>query len=434
LGRAIAIPEKWTITVANTWATNDTCTLTINGKDLVLTVGATVTTTAIATAIKEMVNGDTITGDATRNETGDNVGEFARITATVNSSVVTLTADDDGVPFDLTVTESTAGDGTATESNTQNATGPNFWDNADNWSGDTVPVDGDTVVFDSGDVSLLYALSTGIEPAALIITPGYTGHIGLPLVNEDEPSLPYDEYRDTYLILENDAGTAACAISLEDGEGAGSGRIKLDLADCATATVNVRFTGQRAEEGVPALLIKNTASSAILNLQRGDVGVAFFDGEAGHLATVRVGFLEDQAGDSSLVCGDGVDLADAAITITGGTVSLDSATGSGTIDVYGGELEVRSAAHASIDLDGGTLFYRSTGTLTTLAVGGGAVADFRKDVRARTVTNCTLFEGGSILDPYKTVTWTNGIDVTRAALAEVTVDLGPHLTLTPSAI
>jgi len=53
LGRAEAVKQKSTVTVSGTWVTGETGTLTIGGADLVLTVGTTVTTADIATAIKE---------------------------------------------------------------------------------------------------------------------------------------------------------------------------------------------------------------------------------------------------------------------------------------------------------------------------------------------------------------------------------------------
>ena len=374
------------------------------------------------------------TGDHTFSQTGNNIGEFARITATVASSVVTLTADDGGVPFTLSVSESTAGTGIATEATATAATGPNHFSNADNWSGDTVPVDGDDVVFDSGDSDCLYGLATAIQPASISITQGYTGRIGLPKTNEDEPTLPYDEYREEYFQLTNDVGTSSSIIEFGSGAGTGSGRIKLDLNDAGNITVNVFDSGQREETDVPAILLKGTDADTILNLNRGDVGVAFFDGESGHLATVRVGYIDNQAGDSQLVLGSGVDLTNSALSISGGAVQIDSTTSSGTIDMYEGELTILSGAHADIDIDGGVCYYRSTGTATTIRVGGGGTLNFTRDINARTVTNCELHAGGSILDPFKSVTWTNGVDVTRAGLGEVTLDLGVHLTLTPSAI
>jgi len=196
-GDAVDVSQVDTITVANTWATADTCTLTINGKDLVLTVGTDTTTAQVALAIQEMVSNTTQTGTGnhTFSETGDNIGEFAELTATVSGSVVTLTSDK-GVPFTLAVVEVTAGSGTSVEATATAATGKNFFDNADNWSGTTVPVDDDDIVFDSGDVDLKYNIDqNGVTATSITIFQSYTGKIGLPETNSDNSSLTYREYR-----------------------------------------------------------------------------------------------------------------------------------------------------------------------------------------------------------------------------------------------
>ena len=90
LGAAVDIAEVYTILFANTWASADTYTLTINSKDIGLTLGAGNTaTTDVATAVKEMINGDAATiSTHTRSQTGNNVGEFARLTATASGSTL----------------------------------------------------------------------------------------------------------------------------------------------------------------------------------------------------------------------------------------------------------------------------------------------------------------------------------------------------------
>ena len=108
IGRAAAIPEIRTITIANTWAQNDTLTVTIGGASLVLTVGTSVATTDVAAALKAMLEGDALVGDESRTNTGDNIPQFSEFDSTVSGSVVTLTGSTDGLPFAITVTESTA--------------------------------------------------------------------------------------------------------------------------------------------------------------------------------------------------------------------------------------------------------------------------------------------------------------------------------------
>jgi len=429
LGRAVDLADRWTFTVANTWATNDTATLTINGKDLVLTVGATATTAGVAAAIVAMVNGAAAVGTEGRSALGSEVGEWSRITASVSSSTVTLTADDKGVPFTVSVAESTAGSGTLDSlTNATVATGKHFFSNADNWTGDTVPVDDDVIVFDSGDVDCKYGLSPAIQPAGVIITQGYEGTIGLPEVNTDDPALPYDEYRTKYLTF--DDNSVNCAYTIGEGAGPGSGRIRID-AGAGQSTFNVRNTGTRLETNTPALLLLGTHASNELNVQKGDVAAAFFDGEAATLATLRVGYLESIDGDSRVVCGDGVTLSSCTVTQSGGELTIESATGSGTIQQLAGTLTVLAGAHASI-IHAGTVYYRSTGTLSALKTMGGGVFDLRRDNRGRTISAAEIYSGGEIHDPNRTGTWSAGVDLIRCNIFQVTVDLGTHVTLTPS--
>jgi hypothetical protein len=72
--------------------------------------------------------------------------------------------------------------------------------------------------------------------------------------------------------------------------------------------------------------------------------------------------------------------------------------------------------------------------VTTWNVSDGGTLDYSRDMRSRTVTNANVYAGGAVLDPHKTVTFTNGVDLVRCGLADVTLDVGTHLTLTPSAI
>jgi hypothetical protein len=85
-------------------------------------------------------------------------------------------------------------------------------------------------------------------------------------------------------------------------------------------------------------------------------------------------------------------------------------------------------------VDGGTLLWQSTGTVTTLRVSDGGTADYSEDIRPRTVTNCSLSSRAALLDPFRTVTFTNPIALARCKLAELReLDLGTHITLAVAA-
>ena len=411
--RALPTAQVNTITVANTWAAADTATLTINSRALVLTVGATVTTTAIATAIKEMLNGDTITGDATRSETGDNVPEFAELVATVSSSVVTVTGSTKGKPFTLTVTENTAGTGTATGAVATAATGPNHWDNVNNWDTGALPADTDTVYIDNSDVSILYGLDqSAIEPAAVYIAMSFTGDIGLPEVDE---AGGYAQYRSQYLQL----GPAILQVGL--GAGTGSRRIKIDSTtdQCALTVMN---TGS-SNDGLPAFIWKGTHAANALVMRSGQVGVGVFGGEAATLATYKVD-------DGQLIFGAGVTLSGALVQ-NGGAIAVNSAIAT-SLTMLGGTTTIDgTGAVAQLTVRGGTCVYKTTGTLGgATIVSGNGVLDFEQDPSAKTVTNPIDLYGQSafVLDGEKVV-GTLIVDYNEGATAEQ-VRFGSNIRLT----
>ena len=433
-GGAVAVKQVDTITVANTWATADTVTLTINGRDLVITIGADTTTANVATIIKQAFNGDTQTGTGDHtvappiaDSGGQAIPEFTEIVAAVASSVVTLTANTAGVPFTLSVVEVTAGTGTAVEATPTAATGPFYWDNADNWDTGAVPVDSDDIVFDQNSGSVKYVLDQGaVTPNSISIREGWDGEIGLPQINDDAVGNPYVEYRATALKIGNSGDANPYTVTIDSSKLAGA---RFDF-DTGQVTVNVFNTGPELDDGTPNVILKGSHASNQVNVNRGSVGVAHLPGETAVVATLRVGFVVNVAGDSNVKCSDGVTLT--TINQQGGF--LEIATATTLIDMTDGELTVLDGAHTAINVDGGICLYRSTGTLTTLNAGNGGTADFSRDMRDRTVTNCNVFAGASVLDQFQTVTFTNGLDLQRCSLEDVTLKLGTHFTITLSAV
>lgn len=435
-GNALAVAQVTTITISGTWATSDEAVITINGKDITLTVGTDTTTTQVALGLQEMFTGTTQTG------TGDHtfsvldaqtIPEFREITATVSTNVITLTGDTAGKPFTVTTSETTAStDGeVGTPSTTTAATGPNHVDNADNWSTGSVPVDDDDIWFDSGSIPVKYALDqNAVTPASINVTMGYTGTIGLPETNTDTSGYPYREYRDTYLKYGNSGDASTIAVNIGQGPGQGSGRIKIDN-NTSQSVVNVQATGQQAESGIPSFLWKGTHASNVFNVTKGDCGIAFFADDSATVATLRVGYQTNQLGDSSVECGGSTTLT--TLDVTGG--SLTTRSNVTTAGVNGGSLIHTDGTLGTLSLDAGECVYRSDGTLTTANVGSGGTLDFRQDMRARTVTNCQLNDGAGYRDPNGTVTHTNNIDLYRCTIGDLSVfEHPPHKTIGFSAI
>lgn len=408
IGNAINIFDVWTITIADTWAAADTVTITINGNDLVITVGATDTaTTDVAQAILDAFNAasrldGTGTTDATSNVGGQEINEFTELAATLSGSVVTLTARTAGKPIVLTVTEATAGNGTATEANATAATGRNFFNNADNWSDATVPVDDDDVVFDRGNVDCLYGLAqSAVTPTSLTIAAGYTGNIGLPPVNIDNSSKPYSEYRTRALTLGVSGDANNMAVNIGQGEGSGSRRLNLDFGD-GQVTGNVYRTGQPIDAATPPLQIAGTHASNVWQVLRGVVGFAFLQGQSCVIATLRMGYISNQASDANVRCGSGCTLA--IIEKSGGILEVNSAVGTSLKNTAGDTTINGTGAVTGLSIYGGNVFYSTTGTLGgNPIVAGTGILDFSRDMRSKTVTNPIELHGdkAKFIDPYK---------------------------------
>src|SRR5690349_5313370 len=160
--------QTYTITIANTWAQNDTATITIDNVAFVVTIGTLVTTAQVATTIQQALSGTTLT-DTSASCTisiadggAASIPQFSEFTATVSSSVVTLTANGSGAlagkPFTVSVTESTAGTGTAAGAAGITATSQYHASEVDNW-GNAAPADNDTLVWDEGSIDTRYDLN-----------------------------------------------------------------------------------------------------------------------------------------------------------------------------------------------------------------------------------------------------------------------------------
>jgi hypothetical protein len=405
-GNALDVKQISTITIANTWATGDTATLTINGKDLVVTVGATDTTTDdVATAIKEAWEGATRldgTGstDATSNAGGQEFGEFAEASASVSGSVVTLVARTAGKPFTLTVTESTAGSGTATGATAQAATGKNFWNNADNWDGGSVPANDDIVVFRDSDVKCLYGLPNGSLEVTLQVWMSYTGEVGLPTINRDNPQQPYYEYRQRYVRLD-DAGTGtniAHRFGLgKDGTGFRLFNLKHISLKCSPI---VYSTGIPLTErvGTKSLNICCADTTSTLTVHSGSVDCSSQDGGTSAFVNVTVS--------------DGDVRAVAAIHTSGGTVNVDGGNvlvgGSGaiaTMNVRSGVLTTENQTGTVTTISvyaAGTVNWKSAATITNLYSYGGTFDARNAD--SFTITTASLFRGSRFYDPYNRMT------------------------------
>ncbi|MFZ5829143.1 MAG: hypothetical protein ACOY3P_03610 [Planctomycetota bacterium] len=417
-GGAAAVAQVDTLTVGGTIETSDVFSITIGNKTLSV-VGGSATAATVAAAIVSAWNA----------LSAEDYPEFAEITAAEGSGgTLTLTADVPGVPFTVSVATTESGGGAADDQTFGRAatvanSGPKDWNTAANWSGGAVPVNSDDVIIDLPDVEILYGLAqSAVTLSSLKIVANQSLLIGLPRVNESG----YPEYRDTYLAI----GATACTVEQRGSRSVT--RLKLDTGS-AQATLVVNGTGSEVgdEADVPAMCWKGTHASNAVTVNRGSLGIACLPGEVATAAAIDIGYQSIVESDSYVWCGAGCTLT--TVEKIGGNLRADASLT--TLTQTGGNTTTRAAAAiTTANIDGGTLYHESSGTITTANIGSGAALDLRRDMRSRTVTNANLYSGGAIYDPGKSVTWTNGIDVLRAALTAVTLDIGSHLTITPSAV
>ena len=328
----------------------------------------------------------------------------------------------------MTGSSSLTSSGTQTITCTQKTapTGPNWWSEPDNWqtpgsTTPTLPQAGDVVVFEASDVSCLYGLeSNNVALSELHIKASYTGDIGLPKHNG-----LYYECRPTALKV------TATNVYVGEGEGSGSSRVRLDLQAIQT-TVEVFSTGAAADD-LPAFIWKGTHASNVCRVYKGSVGIAMeTHGDDSKLSLLEVGFVDSEESDAQVWVGAGVSQL-TTVNQIGGQVVVDTNSALTTSDYTkeGGTLEWKGEGAITTlkELEGRT-DYLSTGTITNLTVGDEGAVYFTKDLRSRTVTNCTLEAGSTLIDSNRTVTFTNGIVLSNTNLSEITLDVGTHVKLT----
>jgi len=380
------LAEVKTITVGGTWANGDTATLTINGKAIAVTFGAGVPTIQqVAAALKAAWAGDAVTSYAeTRNNTGNDVPEFAEITASVTGAVLTLTKSDQGEPFTLVESETSAL-GTLTQATSVAGDGPNWWSLAGNWSASGVPVSTDDVWAENTDVSIKFGLGqSAVTLTSLHLMASFSGDLGLPDRNDGG----WFEYLAGYLAI------GATTWHVGEGPGPGSPRIRIDNGAVAM-TGNVWQTGRSEEEGTPALLWKGTNAANVLNVNRGDVGVCWLPGEVATLATLRVGYVDNQETDARVRCGAGLTLT--TYEQDGGETDLYA--GCTTITMAGGKLHMHAGNVTTVTLRQGTFDYLGNGTLTTIHVQSGATLDLTHGQGTMAIPTFNVYAGAVVRSP-----------------------------------
>jgi hypothetical protein len=319
--------------------------------------------------------------------------EFAEITFQSNGATVTAEANTAGKPFTLSVSTTETGGGAAdAQTFTSTTTTSNLSRNsaglAANYSGNALPVTGDTLVFDIDSPDCLYDLEalSAITLAELRIL-SESVQIGL----ADVTSGNYPEYRPKFLKL------GATAVLVETG----ANLVNLDLGAVDT-TVLVKRTGNSSQPHRKSLCIKGGTASSVIDILRGSVGLGMLAGETTNFPVLRIGFIDNVDGDADVYCGPDCSLT--TVTKNGGQLVTNKAVTTGTNRA--GVWTIQAGAVSTLITEGtGNTVYNSTGTLTTPTVSQKGILDFGKDPRPKTITNpCEVYgPDASVLDPSNVV-------------------------------
>ncbi len=374
-GGAQSVAQVTTITLGGTWASADTATITIGvTKSVTYTCGASETPSTVAAALKALAAAET-------------APEFLELTWTVNGAVVTGTGAV-GIPCTVSASKVSSA-GTTTVANPTVATGPNFWSNPNNWSAGAVPANGDTVSI-AGDAKIFYGLPT--ISLSLVKLEMQSGQLGLPNMR----SGTYVEYRSRVAVI-------TCPdVKLGTGTGRGPSLARLRVSGASTILVGGSQYGASLTSGAqnttPPIELQADDAGTNINVLSGDVGLATDPGQTLTCGTVRC------AEGASVRIGRGLTVS--SLINTGRSSTQSNIT---NVTVDNGTVELQeSATVTTLTVRGGRVVHNSSGTITTAVVGPGTM-DASHDVRARTITNLTLNKGGSLNDPYRLVTVTNGI-------------------------
>lgn len=399
---------------------NDTCTgLTPQPTSASTTagnLGVTVTFTATAATVAN------VTAGLVSAISSSNLLEFSELTAADNTTNLTLTAKEAGKPF-TQASSAAQGAGSAgmtlVTSVTTTSSGPNDYAITSNWSLNALPSSTDAVVLDDSSVSILYNLPAAVVTVASYVRTGsYTGSIGLAVYDP----VGYYQYRERYWKIN--------PTTMQLGEPGQSGPPR-ELYDLKTyvAAINIFSCGSPSDPNYPAVAFQNTGSTTSLNILQGIVGVAVDSGSIGTVQNITIGNNGNLSSDVQLTLGSGVTQS-GTVTQYGGLLYSDANLV--TVNVVGGTVQLNNSVTVTTlnaNQQSSVLLY-SNGTITTLFL-SQSVLDNSRDQRTKTITNCSVSQGFSILDPGKRITFSNGIVLTAGtALSDGTLNLGTGRTLT----
>lgn len=418
-GNAHSIKDVWKGVVGGTYAAAETIKFTIGVKDLIITLGSDVSLANVVTAIFNAFNNPTrLDGrgspNASSNFGGQEFGEFAELECTSDGATAFwLTGKTPGKPVTISMTITSAS-GTRTFTNIQVATGSNHYDNVDNWDTGALPGNTNRLVAANTDKSILYGLPAGGTLPTLYIENTFTGRIGLPEINRDDPNKPYREYRTRSARWDDSVGIGVGqgdrfhTIGIGVGRGSDFMFIVLSNQIDGVSNVDVYGTGSNPveqDEKCLKLQIDNTFSGdpdehGYVNVLQGSVNIWYstltlLSVAKSAPADVLLTNPQDtinvtQAGDSNLTIRQ-------EPTTNEPTLNLTCLGGVCTVEDYEATL---GGVEVNIIAKDGKVVWNTPGKFTSLKLSGNAIFDAEQDMRPFTGGAIEMSQGSCYLDRY----------------------------------
>ena len=420
-GQAAAVAQVNTETPANV-EVGDIFTVRLTNA-----TGAThlITFTATGATVQNVVEGLKAAAVAA-NSAGQ--APWNAVTCTEDDTKMTITADTAGEPFYVVTTATEGGVAdtqTLTDANTTACAGPKIIDDLNNYDGRVAPTTGDSIVIPAGISATIYGKDlSAIDLQGFTVEEGCTADIGCaerPLqisLKEAEPA-----YWDANL--------------------AGTGNIFLEVTNYGTINVTKAGTGGAGTYGV--------------NLS-GTHDLDYGDGPNPNTGTIKIDCVASgQKVGIGALGGDDMEVSKIIVkqgtVVVGTDVTEDDNSTAPNLTITGGIVTTycplatviktgtwihESGAVGTFTGKGGRTEYNSSSALTTGYISAGETFTLENNPTDGegnvTISAFQAAKGSTIKDPDKKAVWSNGIDLYRCGISDITLDLGNHITVTPSAL
>jgi hypothetical protein len=333
------------------------------------------------------------------------LAELRNFTFSASGSVLTCTGPADGRPVSIAFTA--GGGGVTVSVSTTNPTSPFDLGDGANYSGGSLPANGDVLVFDNSASPVLWNLNALASLTVSIVKrAGFTGQIGL----SDTNDFGYPEYLPTHLA------TAGTSITIEDN--GAMCRLRSTASSAVTANLTGPGNGQLGAESVE---IHGTPASSVINMAGATLAFCPLSSQTGTAATVRCANSVLRVGTGATL--GAVNISDSQAVIASGYTTLFADRGS-QVRVQGA-----AAAGTSTTNQGGTVVWASTGTPGAVTLGSDAVFDLSQAPSAMAVGTVTLAEGSNLNNPFDRLTRPYTVAFT-GEVGRTTLDIGTGQTVT----